>query len=239
MRNSSKCRVCAAISGEATVLSAAIQAAEAGLLPIEFCGFVADRSCGGLDMAADHGIPTECFDFKSFPSRSAFDKAFDAAVLALNPDLLLLHYNRLVTARLLSELPNRVVNTHYSLLPAFTGFRAIPRALEAGVRFTGLTIHAVTERIDDGPVLAQAVCPIRDGESESALGFRLFAAAVPLTLGLLATVPGLKAAGQERVSLPDGTEAILSLTVPEELQYFATKFVSQRYDEKCSHQTSS
>jgi phosphoribosylglycinamide formyltransferase-1 len=228
-RSSSKCRirVCAANSGKATVLRAVIEAAAEGLLPIEFCGFITDRPCEGLQMAEAHQISTQCLDFKSFPSRTAFDDAFDAAVVAFKPDLLLLHYNRLVTSRLLSQLPGRVINTHYSLLPAFPGFQPIPRALEAGSRFTGVTIHIATERVDDGPILAQAACPTRSGDNESTLGFRLFAAAVPLTLGLLATAPDLTPDGFAKILLLDGTEAMLSITVPESLCEFAMEFVSR------------
>lgn len=225
-------RLCAAVSGRATVLQAVIEAAAAGLLPVEFCGFVSDRKCAGLQVAAESEILNQCFDFETFSSRAAFDAAFDAAVVALNPDFVLLHYNRLVSSQLLSKFPGRVLNTHYSLLPAFPGFRAIPRALEAGGSWTGVTIHTVTERVDDGPILAQAVCPIKPADTVPSLGFRLFAAAVPLTLGLLATLPGLPAKGETKISLADGTEAALSLDVPETLREFARQFVIKRTNDQ-------
>ncbi len=226
-RPSSKVRVCAAVSGRATVLRAVIEAAANGLLSLEVCGFVADRSCDGLRTAADYGIPGQCLDFKAFPSRTAFHEAFDAAVLAYDPDFVLLHYNRLVSDRLLEKLPGRVINTHYSLLPAFPGFRAIPRALETKVRFTGVTIHTVTSQVDAGPILAQAVCPVRNDDTMPILGLRLFGAAVPLTLSLLKTAPEMTSTGHARVPFADGTEAILSTELPESLREFSTKFVSR------------
>lgn len=229
-RTRSKLRVCAAISGQATVLAAVLEATRQELLPLEFCGFVADRPCGGLEIAKEFGIASNCLDYKTFPSRDDFNEAFDATVLSFAPDMVLLHYNRLVSTRLLSALPEKVINTHYSLLPAFTGFRAIPRALEIGVRFSGVTIHVVTERVDDGPILAQAVCPIQPRDTEATLGFRLFAAAVPLTLGLLATAPNFEVDSDtsERFSLPDETEAVLSVPLSERLRDFAGSFVAAK-----------
>jgi phosphoribosylglycinamide formyltransferase 1 len=230
VHSQSRLRVCAAISGRATVLRAVLEAAQQDLLPLEFCGFVADRQCDGFDVAKKFNIPSSCLDYKSFPSRGDFNEAFDATVLSFTPDLLLLHYDRLVSGRLLSALPEKVINTHYSLLPAFTGFRAISRALETGVRFSGVTIHVVTERVDDGPILAQAVCPIQPGDTAATLGFRLFAAAVPLTLGLLATAPNLQIdnTNSEQFSLPDGSEAMLSVALSSKLRDFADKFVGDR-----------
>ena len=222
---SGKLRVCAAVSGRGTVLKAVIEASRKGLLPLEFCGFVADRPCRGLEMAASHGIPAECRDFATFPSREDFDEAFEHAVLQSKPDLVLLHYNRLVSSYLLNALPGRVINTHYSLLPSFRGFRAIPRALAEGVCFTGVTIHTVTERVDDGPILAQAVCPIDAYDTESTLGRRLFAAAVPLTLGLLASAPNFGRTPGVIWPLPEGMSSILSVALSEPLLLFADEFV--------------
>jgi phosphoribosylglycinamide formyltransferase-1 len=227
-------RICAAISGRATVLRAVIEAGAEGLLPIEFCGFVADRPCSGLELAAEYGIPSQSLEFASFSSRRAFDETFDAVVLGFRPDLVLLHYNRLVSPHLLSALPGRVINTHYSLLPAFPGFKAITRALHSGVHFAGVTIHVVTERIDDGPILAQAVCPILSDDTDSSLGFRLFAASVPLTLGLLATAPDFKTILHTKLVLPDKSEANLSVRVPAALETFAAKFVAREMKRQAS-----
>lgn len=224
---SGKLRVCAAVSGRGTVLKAVIEASRRGLLPLEFCGFVGDRQCGGLEMAVAHGIPSECRDFASFASRVDFDEAFDRAVLQYEPDLVLLHYNRLVSSHLLSALPGRVINTHYSLLPSFRGFRAIPRALAQGVCFTGVTIHLVTEAVDDGPILAQAVCPIRSDDTESTLGLRLLAASVALTLGLLASAPHFARKPGACWPLPDGIDCILSAPLSNPLRDFANEFISR------------
>jgi len=225
--SSSELRVCAAISGHGTVLRAVLRASEAGLLPLKFYGFVADRFCPGLDMARKSGIPAECVEFSSFATRDSFDRVFEEQLLAAHPDLILLHYNRLVTSRLIQALPGRILNTHYSLLPSFRGFRAIPRAISTGVLFTGVTIHIVTEEMDAGPVLAQAVSPIQPDDTSDSLGLRLCAVAVYLTLALLAEAPNF---GRQRpigLSLPGGEEVMLSHPVPERLRDFADAFVSR------------
>lgn len=228
---SGKLRVCAAVSGRGTVLKAVIEASRRGLLPLEFCGFVADRACGGSEVAAANGIPSECRDFASFASRADFDEAFDHAILQYRPDLVLLHYNRLVSSHLLNALPGRVINTHYSLLPSFRGFRAIPRALAEGVFFTGVTVHVVTEKVDDGPVLAQAVCPIRPDDTEATLGLRLFAAAVPLTLGLLENAPHFVRTPGVSWPLRDGTSPVLSVELSGPLRQFAQEFIDEAIPE--------
>jgi phosphoribosylglycinamide formyltransferase-1 len=231
--SSSQLKVCAAVSGNGTVLRAILQAVEDGLLDLRFTGFISDRRCGALDVAAKFGIPATCLNFSDYKSREAFSDDFDNRVLGQSPDLILLHYNRLISSKLLTKFSGPIINTHYSLLPAFIGFNAVPRALASGVHFSGATLHQITERIDDGPVLAQAICPILKTDTVETLGRRLFQASVPVTLALLANAPNFECEDKRTIiTLPDDTQAMLSIGVNEDFIAFSGRFVRMITDEK-------
>jgi phosphoribosylglycinamide formyltransferase-1 len=128
----------------------------------------------GLQWAKEQGIKTEHIDHKSFGSREAFDQALMQRIDAFYPSLVVLAgFMRILTADFVNHYAGRLVNIHPSLLPAFTGLHTHQRAIEAGCKFAGATVHRVTAELDVGPILAQAVVPILDTDTETSLAARV------------------------------------------------------------------
>ena len=131
----------------------------------------------GLEWARAQGLATRIVDHKSHPTREAFDEALAGEVEALGPDLILLAgFMRIFTPGFIARFPNRIVNIHPSLLPAFPGLHTHRRALEAGVKLHGCTVHLVTPSVDSGPIVAQAAVPVLAGDTEDTLAGRVLAA---------------------------------------------------------------
>ncbi|MBA3671400.1 MAG: phosphoribosylglycinamide formyltransferase [Gemmatimonadaceae bacterium] len=118
--------------------------------------------------------------------RAAFDSALSLHVLGAQLDLLVLTFDRLIPAALLDGLAAPVINVHMSLLPAFQGFRATHRALSAGVRFVGASIHEVVAEADAGPPVSQCLTVVRPEDDEADIGTRLFARLLPMYLQTIA-----------------------------------------------------
>jgi phosphoribosylglycinamide formyltransferase-1 len=128
----------------------------------------------GLQWAKEQGIKTEHIDHKSFGSREAFDQALMQRIDAYNPSLVVLAgFMRILTADFVNHYAGRLVNIHPSLLPAFTGLHTHQRAIDAGCKFAGATVHRVTAELDVGPILAQAAVPILDTDTEASLAARV------------------------------------------------------------------
>jgi phosphoribosylglycinamide formyltransferase 1 len=115
----------------------------------------------GLQFAASQGIATQVVDHKAFASREAFDEALVQAIDAFSPSLMVLAgFMRILTPSFVNHYAGRLLNIHPSLLPAFPGLHTHERAIEAGCKFAGATVHEVTAELDHGPILAQAVVPV-------------------------------------------------------------------------------
>ena len=132
----------------------------------------------GLVWAREHGIATEVLDHKSFASREAFDAALVTTIARFDtPEhlalVVLAGFMRILTPGFVQRFEGRLVNIHPSLLPAFTGLNTHRRAIEAGCRFAGATVHLVTAELDHGQILAQAVVPVLPGDSAEALAARV------------------------------------------------------------------
>jgi phosphoribosylglycinamide formyltransferase 1 len=132
----------------------------------------------GLVWAREHCIATEVLDNKSFASREAFDAALATTIARFDtpehPALVVLAgFMRILTPGFVQRFEGRLVNIHPSLLPAFTGLNTHRRAIEAGCRFAGATVHRVTAELDHGQILAQAVVPVLPGDSAEALAARV------------------------------------------------------------------
>ncbi|MES2361643.1 MAG: phosphoribosylglycinamide formyltransferase [Pseudomonadota bacterium] len=128
----------------------------------------------GLTTAARMGIPTQVLDHKQFESRDAFDAALQRAIDSYQPALVLLAgFMRILTPAFVSHYAGRLVNIHPSLLPAFAGLNTHQRAIDAGCKVAGATVHLVTADLDHGPILAQAVVPVLPGDSAAALAARV------------------------------------------------------------------
>lgn len=128
----------------------------------------------GLRFAADHGLATAVVDHKAFATREAFDAALASAIDTFDPALVILAgFMRILTPGFVGRYEGRLLNIHPSLLPAFPGLHTHQRALEAGCRFAGATVHAVTAELDHGPILEQAVVPVLPGDDAATLGARV------------------------------------------------------------------
>lgn len=130
----------------------------------------------GLSFAAGRGIATAVVDHKLFASREAFDQALAREIDRHDPDLVVLAgFMRVLSDDFVGHYEGRMVNIHPSLLPAFTGLHTHRRALQAGVRVHGATVHFVTPTLDCGPIIAQAVVPVLPDDDEAALARRVLA----------------------------------------------------------------
>ncbi len=128
----------------------------------------------GLVFAREQGIATSVLDHKAYASREDFDAALMAAIDAHQPALVVLAgFMRILTPGFVAHYAGRLLNIHPSLLPAFTGLHTHRRALEAGCKFAGATVHQVTAELDHGPILAQAVVPVLPGDDEHSLDARV------------------------------------------------------------------
>jgi formyltetrahydrofolate-dependent phosphoribosylglycinamide formyltransferase len=173
-----KRRVAVLISGRGSNMAALIDAARDPAYPSEIALVLSNRpNAAGLRHAAEHGVPTSVVDHRAFPGdRGAHDEAIDAALREAGVEIVCLAgYLRLLTPLLVGRWAGRMLNIHPSLLPAFPGLHTHERALAAGVRLHGCTVHLVTEAMDDGPILAQAAVPVLAGDTEEALAARVLA----------------------------------------------------------------
>jgi len=130
----------------------------------------------GIEWARSRGIPTQVVDHKAHPTREAFDAAMAGAIASHSPDLVLLAgFMRIFTPGFIERFPRRILNIHPSLLPAFPGLHTHARALEAGVKLHGATVHVVTSALDGGPIVIQGAVPVLAGDSEASLAERVLA----------------------------------------------------------------
>jgi phosphoribosylglycinamide formyltransferase-1 len=128
----------------------------------------------GLVFAKEQGIATAVLDHKAYDSREAFDAAMMAAIDAHQPALVVLAgFMRILTPGFVEHYAGRLLNIHPSLLPAFTGLHTHRRAIEAGCKFAGATVHQVTAELDHGPILDQAVVPVLPDDDEHTLAARV------------------------------------------------------------------
>lgn len=160
------------ISGRGSNMEAIIRAQIPGA---EVSAVIANRpDAAGLAFAVDHGIVTQVVDHKAHPSREAFDAALAGAIDAHRPDLVVLAgFMRVLTDAFVEHYAGRLLNIHPSLLPSFPGLHTHRKALEAGVRVHGATVHFVTPTLDCGPVVIQAAVPVLPGDDETVLAARV------------------------------------------------------------------
>lgn len=128
----------------------------------------------GLAFARAQGIATEVLDHKPFPSREAFDAELAAVIDRHAPALVVLAgFMRILTPGFVAHYAGRLLNIHPSLLPAFTGLHTHQRAIDAGCKFAGCTVHQVTAELDVGPIVDQAVVPVLPGDTAERLAARV------------------------------------------------------------------
>jgi phosphoribosylglycinamide formyltransferase-1 len=172
--NDNRLPVVVLISGGGTNLQALIDAAAAGA-PFVVRAVISNRAgVRGLERARAAGIETRVVDHTGYPDRAAFDLALADEIDGFTPGLVVLAgFMRILTDRFVQRFTGRMVNIHPSLLPAFQGLHTHRRALEAGVREHGASVHFVTDELDGGPVIAQARVAVEDGDNEASLAARV------------------------------------------------------------------
>jgi len=168
-------RVAVLASGRGSNLQAILDAIAAGRLPARVVLVLSDRpDAYALTLAAKAGIPTASIPRKGFPGRAAHDAAIGDALEAAGADwVVLAGYMRLLGPAFLARFPDRVVNIHPALLPAFPGTHGQRDALAYGVKVSGCTVHLVDEGVDSGPILAQRVVPVLPDDTEASLAARI------------------------------------------------------------------
>ncbi|KQP43276.1 phosphoribosylglycinamide formyltransferase [Pseudorhodoferax sp. Leaf274] len=171
------------ISGGGSNMEAIVRTAQQrdwpGRLHARVAAVLSNRpDCAGLARARALGVPTAAVDHRAFAQaadpRAAFDAALAEAIDLHAPDLVVLAgFMRILTPGFVRRYAGRLVNIHPSLLPAFPGLHTHRRAIEAGCRVAGATVHRVTEELDHGPILDQVVVPVLPGDDEAALSARV------------------------------------------------------------------
>ncbi len=163
------------ISGRGSNLQAVLDAIDAGRLDARVRLVISNkRQAGGLLRASQAGVATRVISHRDFPDRASFDEELVGALQEAGVEwVVLAGFMRILTPTFLRAFPNRVVNIHPSLLPAFVGIDAQQQALDSGVRVSGCTVHLVNEGVDAGPIVAQAVVPVLAGDDRDALASRI------------------------------------------------------------------
>ena len=163
------------ISGRGSNLQSIIDAIAAHRLDAAIAVVISNRAgAPGLQRARDAGIETLHLSPRDYPDRDAYDRALADLLRARSVDLVCLAgFMRLIGRPLLDAFPNRILNIHPSLLPAFPGLDAQRQALEHGVRVTGATVHIVDAGLDAGPIVLQAAVPVREDDTVETLAARV------------------------------------------------------------------
>ena len=164
-------RVVILISGRGSNMQALLDAG----LPVEFACVISNRpDAKGLEIAAAHGVPTVVLNHRDYADRPGFDTALAAEIDAFAPELVILAgFMRVLSDAFVLHYERRLINIHPSLLPAFPGLDTHQRALAAGVKLHGCTVHFVTPEVDSGPILAQAAVPVLPNDTQHTLAARV------------------------------------------------------------------
>jgi phosphoribosylglycinamide formyltransferase-1 len=175
-------RIAVLASGRGSNLAALIAARAAGRLPVELVGVFSDRAgAGALEIARAHGIPALALSPKDSADRTAFDESLFSRIAAVQPDLIVCAgYMRLISEAAVRRFAGRMINIHPSLLPKYPGLHTHARAIAAGEREHGASVHYVIPALDAGPVIAQARVPVLDGDTPETLAGRVLEREHPL-----------------------------------------------------------
>jgi phosphoribosylglycinamide formyltransferase-1 len=168
-------RIVILLSGRGSNMQAVVERCAAEGWPAQVVGVVSNRAdAGGLVWAAERGLATAAVDHKAFPDREAFDAELARRIDDFQPDLLVLAgFMRILGSAFVRHYEGRMLNIHPSLLPAFAGLHTHRRAIAAGCKLAGATVHFVTPELDHGPIVAQAMVPVLPGDDEHQLSQRV------------------------------------------------------------------
>jgi phosphoribosylglycinamide formyltransferase 1 len=168
-------RLAVLLSGRGSNFQAIHDAVQRGTLPAEIVCVISNRpDAPGIRRARDYGYDAHVLDHKTFAGRAAHEDEVQRALAAARPDYIVLAgYMRLFNRSFIERWPNRIVNIHPSLLPAFPGVDAQAQALAYGVKVSGCTVHFVDEQLDAGPILVQRAVEVRDEDDVHSLSERI------------------------------------------------------------------
>ena len=164
------------ISGRGSNMKTLVGAIRSGSIPDTEVSLVFSnrRDAPGLAWAEEQGFPTACFSHRAFATREEFDEAVVAELRRTDTEwVALAGFMRILSNRFLQAFPDRILNIHPALLPSFKGVDTHRRALDAGVRLHGCTVHVVNEELDGGPIVIQAAVPVLDGDTPETLAARV------------------------------------------------------------------
>jgi phosphoribosylglycinamide formyltransferase-1 len=205
-------RVVVLISGRGSNMQALIAAG------IPLTAVISNRpEAAGLEVARTAGVATETVDHRLYSDRASFDAALAACIDHHAPDLVVLAgFMRILGADFVNRYAGRLMNIHPSLLPAFTGLDTHRRALQAGCKIHGCTVHLVTPELDHGPIIAQAAVPVLDDDDEESLAARVLAQEHKLLPAAVRWyLAGRLSVDQLRVDLSGSPHHTGNLRVPE------------------------
>ncbi len=170
-------RIVILVSGRGSNMQAIVERCAADGWAAAVVAVLANRpDAAGLDFARARGIATAVVDHRAYAERAAFDAALAAAIDRFAPDLVVLAgFMRILGPEFVRRYEGRLLNIHPSLLPAFPGLHTHRRALEAGCKAVGASVHFVTAELDHGPIVVQSVVPVRPGDDEHSLAARVLA----------------------------------------------------------------
>jgi phosphoribosylglycinamide formyltransferase 1 len=204
------------ISGRGSNMEAILHALTAERWPARIAAVVSNRpDAAGLAFAASHGVATAVVDHKDYADRESFDAQLQQTIDGFEPDLVVLAgFMRVLTPGFVSHYRDRMLNVHPSLLPCFPGLKTHARALEAGVKLHGATIHFVTADLDHGPIVLQGCVPVLAGDTPDALERRV------LDIEHQIYPRAVRWFVEDRLTVDGG---LASLTPPEPQWWFATE----------------
>jgi phosphoribosylglycinamide formyltransferase-1 len=168
-------RIVILISGRGSNMQALLEADYSSAAPVQFACVISNKAdAPGLQTATAYGVPTEVLEHRPFPDRASFDSALAARIDAYQPDIVVLAgFMRVLTEDFVRHYANRLINVHPALLPAFPGLDTHARAIAAGVKLHGCTVHFVTPEVDAGPIIAQAAVPVLADDTPHTLAARV------------------------------------------------------------------
>lgn len=199
------------ISGRGSNLQSLIEACAAEGYPARIVGVISNNpDAYGLDRAKAANIPTSVINHRDFSDREAFDEAIDQQLRSFKAKFICLAgFMRILDSRFVTRWRDRILNIHPSLLPSFKGLHTQERALEAGVRFAGCTVHIVRPEMDEGPIILQAALAVDPEDNPDSLSAKV------LKLEHIIYPEALKLMAQGRVSISGNRAIIDKATYPE------------------------
>lgn len=168
-------RIVILISGRGSNMQAILKVAAAERWPAQIAAVISNQpNAAGLDVARAAGIATSAINHRDYPDRELFDAALAELIDQHSPDLIVLAgFMRILTPGFVNKYFGRLINIHPSLLPSFPGLHTHQQAIDAGVKVHGATVHFVTAELDHGPIIAQAIVPVLDDDTEDTLAARV------------------------------------------------------------------